>query len=143
MSLSNLKPRSDSAVVRNHMAEIEEALARGASRKDVYEALKTDHDLTLTFGAFTKALYRARTRTKKTGKHDPEAKNPGSYNPTPKSTETKSDAEQSKSEPETESDSAKETTNRERRKTPLKKGGFAPPDDFDPTEFDTRFTRGK
>ena len=60
MPLSRLKPRSDSALVRNMLGEIEAALTAGASREDVWETLKNEHGMTIGFNGFCKALMRAR-----------------------------------------------------------------------------------
>jgi hypothetical protein len=60
MPLSRIKPRSDSALVRNMLGEIEAALTAGASREDVWETLKNEHGMTIGFNGFCKALMRAR-----------------------------------------------------------------------------------
>src|SRR5260370_155278 len=60
MPLSNLKPRSDSAIVRNMLTEIEAALAAGASREDVWKTLRDEEGLSSSFQGFAKALMRAR-----------------------------------------------------------------------------------
>jgi hypothetical protein len=60
MPLSNLKPRSDSAIVRNMLTEIEAALAAGASREDVWKTLRDEEGLSSSFQSFAKALMRAR-----------------------------------------------------------------------------------
>lgn len=62
MPLSGIRPNSDSAVVRNKLAEIEAALEAGASRERVYEVLKEEHGLTFNFNAFCQALKRARAK---------------------------------------------------------------------------------
>lgn len=60
MPLESLKPRSDSAIVRNMLEQIERALKAGASREDVWRTLRDEQGLKLEFGSFTKALLRAR-----------------------------------------------------------------------------------
>ncbi|BBQ03486.1 hypothetical protein BSFA1_86140 (plasmid) [Burkholderia sp. SFA1] len=60
MPLSQLKPKSDSAVVRNMLAEIEAALNFGASRESIWKMLCQEQGLKLTFDGFVKALWRAR-----------------------------------------------------------------------------------
>ena len=60
MPLSRLKPRSDSALVRNMLGEIEAALTAGASREDVWKTLKEEHGMGIGFNGFCKALMRAR-----------------------------------------------------------------------------------
>ena len=65
MPLSGLKPRSDSARIRNMLSEIEAALEKGASREDVWKTLKEEQGLTVTFDGFCKALQRARARISK------------------------------------------------------------------------------
>lgn len=60
MPLSQLKPKSDSAVVRNMLGEIETALSIGASRESIWKMLCEEQGLTLTFEGFVKALWRAR-----------------------------------------------------------------------------------
>ena len=62
MSLSGIKPSSDSAVVRNNLAEIETALETGVSREKVYEVLKAEHELSFNFNGFCQALTRARAK---------------------------------------------------------------------------------
>lgn len=60
MPLSRLKPKSDSAVVRNMLAEIETALSAGASRESIWKTLCAEQGLSITFDGFCKALWRAR-----------------------------------------------------------------------------------
>jgi hypothetical protein len=60
MPLSQLKPKSDSAVVRNMLGEIETALSVGASRESIWKMLCEEQGLKLTFDGFVKALWRAR-----------------------------------------------------------------------------------
>lgn len=62
MPLSGIRPNSDSAVVRNKLAEIEAALEAGASREKVYEVLKEEHALSFNFNGFCQALKRARAK---------------------------------------------------------------------------------
>lgn len=62
MPLSGIKPSSDSAVVRNNLAEIEAALETGVSREKVYEVLKAEHELSFNFNGFCQALKRARAK---------------------------------------------------------------------------------
>lgn len=65
MPLSGIKPGSNSAVVRNNLADIEAALAAGVSRENVYEALKAEHGLAFKYNAFCVALKRARAKRPK------------------------------------------------------------------------------
>ncbi|HGA2320759.1 TPA: hypothetical protein ACIRVE_005383 [Pseudomonas putida] len=74
MTLSNLKPRSSAALVRNLLPEIEAALARGASREAVWESLQTDHGLSATYNGFLRAL--ARARAEKPASPSPDASQP-------------------------------------------------------------------
>ncbi|MGF6613096.1 hypothetical protein OKW45_008084 [Paraburkholderia sp. WSM4175] len=60
MDFSNLKPKSESSVIRNMLVEIEVALGRGVTRQQVFEAIKAEHGLTMGFDGFCKALQRAR-----------------------------------------------------------------------------------
>ncbi|CAH2802836.1 MAG: hypothetical protein PPHEINF_5383 [uncultured Paraburkholderia sp.] len=60
MPLSRLKPKSDSAVVRNMLTEIEAALDAGASRESVWKTLCEEQGLSIGFDGFCKALWRAR-----------------------------------------------------------------------------------
>jgi hypothetical protein len=64
MKTDDFKPRSDAIRVRNNLDAIEAALAKGASRQDVYEWLKNETGLTLTFKAFATALRRQRLKRK-------------------------------------------------------------------------------
>jgi hypothetical protein len=60
MPLSRLKPKSDSAVVRNMLTEIEAALDAGAARESVWKTLCEEQGLSIGFDGFCKALWRAR-----------------------------------------------------------------------------------
>ncbi|GAB5097485.1 hypothetical protein [Caballeronia sp. HLA56] len=60
MPLSHLKPKSDSAVVRKMLHEIETALSFGISRESIWKTLCKEQNLKLTFEGFKKALMRAR-----------------------------------------------------------------------------------
>lgn len=60
MGLGDLKPKKGAAVVRANLAEIEAALERGLTREQVWEELKKEHQLNLTFHAFYTSLQRAR-----------------------------------------------------------------------------------
>jgi len=64
MKPDEFKPRSESIRVRNNLDSIETALANGASRQDVYEWMRTEHGLTMTFKAFVTALQRQRLKRK-------------------------------------------------------------------------------
>ena len=66
MPLSALKPRSDSAIIRNMLKEIEAAFSAGASREDVWKTLRHEEGLSCNFGSFAKALLRARQGNKAT-----------------------------------------------------------------------------
>ncbi len=68
MTIFDFKPRSDAAIVRNLLSEIEAAQDSGASRQDVWRNLRGHHGLKLSFDAFCVALKRARAkRSKKAG----------------------------------------------------------------------------
>src|SRR5258706_8286236 len=60
MPLTDLKPRSGAALVRNLLDAIEGALSMGASRRAVWEKLREENSLNLDFPAFCVALKRAR-----------------------------------------------------------------------------------
>jgi hypothetical protein len=60
MPLSRLKPKSDSAVVRNMLAEIEAALSAGVAREAIWKTLCEEQGLSISFDGFAKALFRAR-----------------------------------------------------------------------------------
>lgn len=64
MKNEDFEPRSDAIRVRNNLDAIEAAIANGASRQDVYEWLKKETGLTLTFKAFATALRRQRLKRK-------------------------------------------------------------------------------
>ena len=64
MTIFDFKPRSDAAVVRNLLREIEDAQESGASRQDLWRNLREHHDLKLSFDAFCVALKRARARAR-------------------------------------------------------------------------------
>lgn len=64
MQTSNFEPKSDAARVRNALDFIEESLAKEAKQQDVYEWLKKERGLTITFKAFQLALYRERQKRK-------------------------------------------------------------------------------
>jgi hypothetical protein len=66
MPLSALKPRSDSAIIRKMLKEIETAFSAGASREDVWKTLRNEEGLSCNFGSFAKALLRARQGNKAT-----------------------------------------------------------------------------
>lgn len=65
MTIFDFKPRSDAAVVRNLLREIEAAQESGASRQDLWRNLREHHDLKLSFDAFCVALKRARAKARK------------------------------------------------------------------------------
>lgn len=60
MPLSRLKPKSDSAVIRNMLTEIEAAFSAGVSREAVWKTLCEEQGLSISFDGFAKALWRAR-----------------------------------------------------------------------------------
>ncbi|WP_175983019.1 hypothetical protein [Caballeronia zhejiangensis] len=62
MTIFDFKPRSDAAVVRNLLGEIEAAQDSGASRQDLWRYLREHHHLKLSFDAFCVALKRARAK---------------------------------------------------------------------------------
>jgi hypothetical protein len=65
MTIFDFKPRSDAAVVRNLLGEIEAAQDSGASRQDLCRYLREHHHLKLSFDAFCVTLKRARARKRK------------------------------------------------------------------------------
>lgn len=65
MTTFDFKPRSDAAVVRNLLSEIEVAQDSGASRQDLWRNLRDHHHLKLSFDAFCVALKRARAKERK------------------------------------------------------------------------------
>lgn len=118
MSLTELKPGSDAAVVRNRLKEIEQALQRGVSREAIYDALKQEHDLTFSFTSFCQTLWRARRKVRQARKtHD-------------------ANRDGRRAAPKSETPGVKR-----KARGPLKKGEFGPPEGFDPSVFDTRFKR--
>lgn len=70
MTIFDFMPRSDAAVIRNLLHEIEAAQDSGASRHDLWRHLCEHHHLKLSFDAFCVALKRARAkeRNKSTAK---------------------------------------------------------------------------
>ncbi|MCI1047058.1 hypothetical protein [Caballeronia zhejiangensis] len=62
MTIFDFKPRSDAAIVRNLLSEIEAAQNSGASRQDLWRNLRDRHHLKLSFDAFCVALKRARAK---------------------------------------------------------------------------------
>lgn len=144
MSLTDIKPSTDSAVIRNRIDEIDSAIEKGVSRQDVYHQLKEDHELTIAYSGFLMAVKRARSKRNKLGSHDPKPSHAlsGSHDP---GTEAADSEDVRTAEPPQEKGdtAASEKQPSTVREVPLKKGEFGPPDDFDPTEFDTRFNRRK
>ncbi|SAL06392.1 hypothetical protein AWB78_08045 [Caballeronia calidae] len=65
MTTFDFRPRSDAAVVRNLLSEIEAAQDSGASRQDLWRNLCDHHHLKLSFDAFCVALKRARAKKRK------------------------------------------------------------------------------
>jgi len=65
MPMFDFRPRSDAAVVRNLLPEIEAAQKSGASRAALWQNLRDHHDLKLSFDAFCVALKRARAKERK------------------------------------------------------------------------------
>lgn len=55
-----LEKRNDSATVRTLLPEIEAEVEAGAKRPEIYEALKKNYGLTLSYDGFLSALKRAR-----------------------------------------------------------------------------------
>ncbi|WP_061150483.1 hypothetical protein [Caballeronia arvi] len=64
MTIFDFKPRSDAAIVRNLLSEIEAAQNSGASRQDLWRNLRDHHHLKLSFDAFCVALKRARAKNR-------------------------------------------------------------------------------
>jgi len=60
LALSQLKQTNGSAVVRQMLDEIENAMAAGVSRESIWKALCEAKGLSLSFKGFTQALFRAR-----------------------------------------------------------------------------------
>ncbi|MDR5785251.1 hypothetical protein P9281_01570 [Caballeronia sp. LP003] len=86
MSLSQLKPKSDSAVVRNMLNEIEVALSSGVSRESIWKAICEEQCLKLSFEGFAKALLRARKSKRVTREaHDESSTSKSSNDTSPSS----------------------------------------------------------
>ena len=62
-----LDRRNDSATVRTLLPEIEAEIEAGAKRPEIYEALKKNHGLTLSYPGFLSALKRARRYWRENG----------------------------------------------------------------------------
>lgn len=60
MALNNLESGSDAYRVRQHLDDIEAAVQRRVSIKDIHAELCKSHGLTLTLEAFRTTLKRAR-----------------------------------------------------------------------------------
>jgi hypothetical protein len=60
LALSKLKQTNASAVVRQRLEEIENAMKAGVSREAIWKGLCESTGLSLSFRGFTQALYRAR-----------------------------------------------------------------------------------
>lgn len=112
MPLSDLQPKNTSAVVRNHLDEIETALTQGVTRAQIYELLRAEHGVTATYDGFLSALKRARVA-----------------------------ASDTPSKPRATDDTDAATTGKPKAqgRAPLKKGDFAAPKNFDPSKFDERY----
>jgi len=78
MPLSQLPPRSDSALIRKMLDQIEQALTDGASRESVWESLQKEHGMKTGFAGFCKALQRARKSSKAKEESTSPAAAPGS-----------------------------------------------------------------
>lgn len=137
MPLTNIKPRSDSAVVRNLLDDIEQAIDNGASRQEIYESIKAEHQLTLSFNGFCVALKRARKKRDASGSHDPQTiqRETGSYNPNEKVSGSH-DPEAETNDP-TPAPSPDEKPAEKKKAMPMKGGAFRPPKGFNANEFDT------
>jgi hypothetical protein len=62
MTIFDFTPRSDAALVRNLLRDIEVAQEAGASRQALWQNLRDHHGLSLSFDAFCVALKRARAK---------------------------------------------------------------------------------
>jgi hypothetical protein len=62
MTIFDFRPRSDAAIVRNLLRDIEAAQEAGASRQALWQSLRDHHGLSLSFAAFCVALKRARAK---------------------------------------------------------------------------------
>ncbi|SAL78625.1 hypothetical protein AWB67_05301 [Caballeronia terrestris] len=62
MTIFDFTPRSDAALVRNLLRDIEAAQEAGASRQALWQNLRDHHNLSLSFDAFCVALKRARAK---------------------------------------------------------------------------------
>jgi len=60
LALSQLKPTNASAVVRQMLDEIENAMKEGVSRESIWKGFCESTGLSLSFKGFTQALFRAR-----------------------------------------------------------------------------------
>lgn len=66
------EPKSDAAKIRNRLVDINAAMALGHTRQEIYEELKKEAGLEMTFEAFVVALKRARAKAAKE-RQQPEA----------------------------------------------------------------------
>jgi hypothetical protein len=135
MPLSQLKPKSDSAVVRNMLGEIETALSVGASRESIWKMLCEEQGLTLTFEGFVKALWRARRSQEQPTLHQSPPQELESRVPAPmsRSTERFSPGEKNQEASDRPQDAA---VKRHRIKTPR---DFESVHSMDFSEFDDKF----
>lgn len=60
LAISQMKPTNASAVVRQRLDEIENAMKEGVSREAIWKGICESTGLSLSFRGFTQALYRAR-----------------------------------------------------------------------------------
>ncbi|MGF6996813.1 hypothetical protein [Paraburkholderia sp. GAS32] len=69
MSLTEVKPKHESAVIRAMLDEIEAALARGLTREQIHEVICAQHGLSIGFNGFLSAIARARKARGKANPH--------------------------------------------------------------------------
>lgn len=116
-----LERRNDSATVRTLLPEIEAEIEAGSKRPEIYEALKKNYGLTLSYDGFLSALKRAR-RYKK------ERESRGSQSGKLDANEKDSFVSRVGWEPERKEPPAQENE----PEAPKKKRGIISPEDFRP-----------
>lgn len=80
--INNRENRSDSALIRELIDEIEAALSAGVKLKRIHESLQLTLEIKMNFSSFEKTLYRIRKRRKVSGQPRIVSKAPPSSPPT-------------------------------------------------------------
>ncbi|WP_087634039.1 hypothetical protein [Caballeronia telluris] len=142
MTIFDFKPRSDAAVVRNLLPEIEAAQQSGASRESLWQNLRDHHALNLSFDAFCVALKRARAKQKEKASATVSAL--GLALPDEKTVRHRENAPESIDEPQHQhpfsTRATEQTSARSPRKNRIKTtGDFADVHKLDFNEFDDKF----